>query len=278
MGRFENYLLVSDFDRTLTNRQDSIPPENLAAIDAFLAEGGLFTVATGRSVPIFRDRARTLPINAPVIVFNGAVCYDFQRDLPLFCRSLPESCVAFVQRLGVNHPMLRIELQDLQFHYPVYTPPGTGQAHSHPDTIRHLPAAQIPQPLFKILIIGPYTPSADSPDFFVGCSAQEDRFYGEVLHFIAAEYGSQCTAIRSAPRMIEVQPVSTSKGAAARALAHHLGRSRLVCVGDAPNDLSMLLEADLPFVPANAAKPLLEQFPVVADCDAGAIASVISRL
>ena len=278
MGQFDNYILVSDFDRTLTNRQDQIPPENLAAIGSFLAEGGLFTVATGRSVPIFRDRAHTLPINAPAIVFNGAVCYDFQKGLPLFCRSLPESCVVFVQHLGSSYPMLRIELQDLQFHYPMSVPPGTHQGYAHRKVICHLPAEQIPQPIFKILVVGPFTPSVDYPDFFVGCSAQEDRFYEEVLHFIKAEYGSQCTAIRSAPRMIEIQPVATSKGAAARALARHFGRNKLVCVGDAPNDLSMLLEADFPFVPANAAAPLLEQFPVVADCDTGAIASVISRL
>lgn len=274
MGRFDNYLLVSDFDRTLTNRQDSIPPENLEAIDLFLREGGLFTIATGRSVPIFRARAAALPIQVPVILFNGAVCYDFQQDRPLLLHSLPESCIAFVQRLCAQFPTLRVELQDLQFHYSV----GAEHPHAGSSAVRRIPIQQVPGPIFKIMVIGPFVPSPEYPDFFVGCSEAEDAFYQQVLHFIATQYGACCTAIRSAPRMIEIQPLGTSKGAAARALARHFARSVLVCAGDAPNDLSMLLEADRPFVPANAASALLEQFPVVSDCDEGAIAAVIGRL
>ena len=57
MGRFSNVLLASDFDHTLTDMSGQIPARNLEAIAAFQAEGGIFTVASGRSIPMFRKKA-----------------------------------------------------------------------------------------------------------------------------------------------------------------------------------------------------------------------------
>ena len=54
MGRFSNVLLASDFDHTLTDMSGQIPARNLEAIAACQAEGGIFTVASGRSIPMFR--------------------------------------------------------------------------------------------------------------------------------------------------------------------------------------------------------------------------------
>ena len=50
MGRFSDVLLTVDFDRTLTATDSSIPERNLEAIRYFMAEGGAFTVNTGRSL------------------------------------------------------------------------------------------------------------------------------------------------------------------------------------------------------------------------------------
>ena len=70
MGRFSNVLLASDFDHTLTDMSGQIPARNLEAIAAFQAEGGIFTVASGRSIPMFRKKAALVPVNAPY--FDGA--------------------------------------------------------------------------------------------------------------------------------------------------------------------------------------------------------------
>lgn len=43
MGKFSNFLLVSDFDRTLTDRRGQIPQANLDAICYFMEQGGAFT-------------------------------------------------------------------------------------------------------------------------------------------------------------------------------------------------------------------------------------------
>ena len=73
MGKFGDILLVSDFDRTLTNKEDEIPQANLDAIADFMREGGAFTVATGQSVEAHGKRYNRVPMNAPCIGFNGSV-------------------------------------------------------------------------------------------------------------------------------------------------------------------------------------------------------------
>ena len=62
MGKFDGVLLLSDFDNTLVYTEDALlsggklPPLNSAnrkAIHYFMAEGGIFSVATGRALPSF---------------------------------------------------------------------------------------------------------------------------------------------------------------------------------------------------------------------------------
>ena len=48
---FSDILLTVDYDRTLTAPDSTIPQRNLDAIRYFMEEGGIFTLATGRSLP-----------------------------------------------------------------------------------------------------------------------------------------------------------------------------------------------------------------------------------
>ncbi len=278
MGRYDDFLLISDFDRTLTSHQDSIPQANLDAIEYFLSEGGVFTVATGRSVPLFRTRAMSVPHNAPPILFNGAVCYDYQRDLPLFCHEMPSSSRELAQDLVAHYPQLRIEVQNLTGHYPIGAVSDDGYANTQGVCMQRLPIDQIPGPFIKIILVGPFTPTPEYPDFFRGCSAKEEAYYSTIYQELTARYPDY-SLVRSAPRIIEINLAGVSKGRAAQELKQSLGRKILVCIGDAPNDLSMLQAADLAFIPANASEPLLKYgFSIADDCDKGAVASVIHSL
>ena len=53
MGIYSDILLTVDFDRTLTAPDSSIPERNIEAIRYFIDNGGVFTVNTGRSVPMY---------------------------------------------------------------------------------------------------------------------------------------------------------------------------------------------------------------------------------
>ena len=84
MGRFDGVLLVSDFDDTLVDRKKQLPERTKAALEWFVAQGGRFTLASGRGLESVRLQAPGLPIGAPVIVANGTQIYDLDREQMLF--------------------------------------------------------------------------------------------------------------------------------------------------------------------------------------------------
>ena len=86
MGKFSGLLMVSDLDRTLFGDKSVklILPENNTAIEYFIENGGFFTFATGRSLVAARELTVDIPKNAPAILFNGQMIYDFNKDHILF--------------------------------------------------------------------------------------------------------------------------------------------------------------------------------------------------
>ena len=73
---FSDVLLTVDYDRTLTAPDSTIPERNLEAIRYFMERGGAFTVNTGRSVPMSRVFMDIVPVNAPLLLYNGSAAYN----------------------------------------------------------------------------------------------------------------------------------------------------------------------------------------------------------
>jgi HAD superfamily hydrolase (TIGR01484 family) len=76
IGKFDGYLLVSDLDGTLLNRASRVPASNARAISYFVKNGGKFSIATGRTELTCLPLVKKLPINAPLILYNGSLIYD----------------------------------------------------------------------------------------------------------------------------------------------------------------------------------------------------------
>ena len=117
MGRFSDYLLISDFDLTLTGHDDRVPQANVDALKEWIAEGGAFSVATGRSLMMAWRRVRDLPRNAPLITFNGAFCSEPTTGETVFSFPMPESYKALLAPILAERPDLSVELQGLEGHY-----------------------------------------------------------------------------------------------------------------------------------------------------------------
>ena len=86
MGKFDGLLLVSDFDNTLVYTEGGAAEmrghapgigQKPRRAGYFMANGGLFAVATGRAKPAFETVVDGIPMNAPTVLFNGAAIYDF---------------------------------------------------------------------------------------------------------------------------------------------------------------------------------------------------------
>ena len=80
MGKFDCVLLASDFDDTLYNSSREVSAENREALNYFIRQGGRFTVSTGRAHRTFSPYVHLAPVNAPVILSNGALLYDYSAD------------------------------------------------------------------------------------------------------------------------------------------------------------------------------------------------------
>lgn len=275
MGRFSNCLLVSDFDRTMTDRQSRIPQANLDAISEFIAQGGAFTIATGRSLATGRYRLRDIPMNAPLLCFNGAACYDLQTEELLFCHPLPEDGLALMQHYESTRPDLLLEVHCLDGHY-VFHPNDDRDAYLRQQHAPFVHATWDMVPELKINFaiyssrMNPFLMAPDDPE-----AVQFHQLADEINAWGQGRY----VAINSLPGMVEVQSAKGSKGIAARELANRLHRSVLIAAGDAPNDEAMLLEADLGFLAADGeASMQAKGFRQAAPCAEGTVADVIRQL
>ena len=117
MGIFSDVLLTVDYDRTLTAPDSTIPERNLEAIRYFMENGGAFTVNTGRSVPmtkVFRDR---VPVNAPLLLYNGSAAYDLAEKKLSFCHAIDMDMWETVRRCQELFPDLTVEVQGVDAHY-----------------------------------------------------------------------------------------------------------------------------------------------------------------
>ena len=274
MGIFSDILLTVDFDRTLTAPDSTIPQRNLEAIRYFIENGGAFTVNTGRSVPmtkVFRD---IVPVNAPLLLYNGSAAYDLSTNTLDFCHEIQLDMWETVEKCMELFPDLTVEVQAVDAHYRFTENPAWDAFSDNNQCARGF--ARPGDDLGAFLKFSLYGQIRDVTvaDLYNG-SPEEIARMDEVEQMLKDTFGDYCEVFRAATRIIDVHAKGVSKNRSARELQARLGRSILVCVGDAHNDIPMLEGADFAFVPADAA--LKDRFPNVCKCADGAVADVIYR-
>ena len=75
-----------------------------------MARGGLFSIATGRSVAGTARFAEKAAVNAPCIVCNGGGIYDFTKDKMLWNRPMPASYGEVIDLVKAHFPDVGIEI------------------------------------------------------------------------------------------------------------------------------------------------------------------------
>lgn len=272
-----NILFASDYDRTITDFSGQIPACNLEAVEAFEAMGGCFTIATGRSKPMFAQKLPLLPLHAPVILFNGAAVW--MPDGEVIVRyPMPRGWKDAVRDIHSRFPQLRVELQNLNWH-DCFGRDDLRDAYLERNGVEYrYPALEnVGDEVLGISFYTPFQEIGHSRSFDV--PPEEDRPFQEIEAILAKDFPGMFESVRSMPRMIELGAAGCGKGATARWLAGQLGRTVLYCAGDAPNDLPMLLEADEAFIPVSSDPAILGYgFTEVASCDEGTIASAVALI
>ena len=274
MGIFSDILLTVDFDRTMTGPDSTIPQRNLEAIQYFIDNGGAFTVNTGRSLPmtkVFRD---VVPVNVPLLLYNGSVAYDLEKQEILNPILIPLEQAQVIRRTMAQFPDMTVEIQGLDAHY-IFEENPAWDAFSEGNNCAwaHAKPEDDLGPFLKFSLYGRL--GSASVAALYEYTPEEIRRFDEVQHQLQEELKDFCTVFRAAPKILDIHAKGVSKANAARALQKKLGRSVLVCVGDGENDVSMLDDADFSFCPADAI--VADRYPNVCKCGDGAVADVIYK-
>lgn len=255
--KFDGILICTDCDGTLTDNQQRIPPENRKAIAYFQQNGGLFTVATGRSPNYLSSLpAKGLTVNAPIIAVNGALIYD-----PIYCRPLYDlpldggAIEAFAFACQESGILERAQIVNIEGAH-IWQPGGQ-------QTVEEL-ASTVAKPWYKFL--------------FVTHTEQE---MAHLRASLEGRYGRRYRFDRSWPVGLEMHSLQSGKGECLERLRGLIGRPihTTIGVGDYENDISLLQMADIGIAVANAIEPVKRAADrVTVSNEEAAIAKVIYGL
>lgn len=268
MGLFDGVLLVSDVDATLLDKQKNIPPQNLAAIERFKAQGGAFTIATGRTHLTCDSIAQRSGVNAPVIVYNGGGVYDRATQTFLWRRMLErDALIEPFRLLMARHPDVGVEINAGGHALMV-----NATAPIDPNVLRgnfpymRADIADAPAQWFKIMFNAPQKSILKALE-------------PEARELLAPFLAQGCTLTYSGESYLELLPAS--KGTALEQLARLKGyaRENIIAVGDYDNDVEMIRWAGLGVAVANAQENVRAAADkIVCTSDEGAIAQLIALL
>ena len=269
---FSDVLLTVDFDRTMTGPDSKIPQRNLDAVAFFMANGGTFTINTGRSVSSFKKHLGKVPVNAPILMYNGSARWEEGKLTHM--KLLDLDLWQTVKTLREEFPGMNLEIQGAEYHYLIepsadyvafYNALKWGYKIAQPgDDLG---------PFMKFALAG--SPKSKSVATLFDISEKEDATFDAAQAKILEMWNGKVEVYRAAPRIIDVHAKGVSKIAAARQLQQELGKKILVCAGDAENDIPMLEGADFAFCPADGM--VAKRFPNVCNCTEGAIADIIYK-
>jgi len=224
-------VLVADIDGTLVGEDKIVPPGVVRAVKAAQARGVRVCLATGRMWDAARPFVETLGANPPVILYNGALVYDFVSDRALRTRALPRAGVArileVIRRFRQVSPLLFV-------HGKVFAERRTPFVDLYARRDRLTVETGTFEPLLtedpvKMLIIG---------------DPQDLEALSRALAALPAPPVNQ---VFSQKDYLEILPAGTNKGVALPVLAEATGvpLEQIVAVGDASNDLPMLQAAGM---------------------------------
>jgi hypothetical protein len=257
------YLVASDIDGTLLRSDDRVSPRTIGAVRDLTEAGGTFVYATGRPPRWVEPIADLVGHRGLAICSNGALVLDLRSGDVLLSRLLDAADArSLVARIcdGVPGATFAVDAPGLVGHDPAYRPRWAMPAGHVVAPIMDL----LSQPVIKVLV-------------------RVEGAHGEDLMARTREVlGADATVTRSSDEgLVEVVHPQVTKASALAFVAGLVGmpRSRVVALGDMPNDIEMLAWAGVGVAMGNAHPSVLaaadEQ---TAHHDDDGVALVIERL
>lgn len=264
MDKFKGLLLFSDMDGTLFDNKNIIPQRNIDGIRYFVGEGGLFSVATGRSHYSLAHYVDVLEINAPCVALNGCCIYDYQKQAFLYTNFLNEPAKKATDTISKKFSDVNI----------VLFVEGGMVARRDPDKLapcfdpQHVPSRveapkSVSEPWFKVVFVGEINLLEE-----LKTELEQMELEGTEIVFTGAD-------------MLELLPSGISKAAGMLRVAAGAGipKESICAIGDYFNDLEMLQNAGIGAAVHGAPKELEQAASfTVCNCNMGSVGHFIEIL
>ncbi|MFC7440356.1 HAD family hydrolase [Laceyella putida] len=248
-------LLVSDIDGTLLDGHKRISSENKRSIARFRKQGGVFTLATGRTYMEAKHFIDELELDFPVILCNGTLLFEPATKRLLPVTTLP---VTLIKRLLAD-AMERVACPMELIAYGIDTIYITQLS---PATRAELTAEGNLE--LNVVTLDSFDTLPEVPYLKVVIIADPQEM-PQVVAWSKTLHSFPLDSILSADNYFEILPRGSSKGAAIAKLLHQLQLEprQLAAIGDHCNDLAMLQLAGLGAAVANAHPQVLQQADVI---------------
>lgn len=225
-------LIATDVDGTLLDEDEKVTPRTRDAVQAAVASGTRFVLATGRPPRWIRPVVDGLGLAPLAVCANGAVIYDPATDrivsaktlLPDILGELAEIATRVIPGAGLAVERVGSSAHDAatpQF----VSSPGYEHAWLNPDNTEVSVADLLSQPAVKLLV----RKAGARSDDMVAALAPHVGLLGDITY--STNNG-----------LIEVVPVGISKATGVQQVVDPLGLTAIdvVAFGDMPNDVPML--------------------------------------
>lgn len=264
MGKFDGVLLVSDICDTLVDTSsgaflkdengeegDPVPvlERDRRALEYFTAEGGRFTIATGRALKYVQFYADSVPINVPGVLGDGSAICDVRSGEYLETAVLGEEVRELGQAVADRFPTTTLTVRHLDGEYRTVRPDAMAR---FVDVLEVSSLLEVPLPIQRLWVRVRHSTLVD--DYRI---LKEDRgTLRQVRDFLRAQGADsayELTFTSENENQLQMAARGSAKGDMVRRLARRLGISmeHVYCVGNGDDDVSMLAAAKQGFAPAN---------------------------
>ncbi len=261
---FKGILIASDLDGTLIGDNSVIPQCNLDAIEYFKANGGKFTIATGRAIESTRHYVKIVKPNAPCIVFNGAMIYDYGSEKIIWKKPISKNALKYTKLIMKEFPEIGVE---------VCTEGPINIIRNTPLIMEHVGIENISH-CFKTL-------REVKKEWYKVFFAMESELIPKVQAYVNSLNHKDVWYVASSLNYFEMLPKGIDKGDAFIRLAKYIdiNRSNTFAIGDYYNDIELLNAASTSATPENAPKDVKHiSDMVVCSCNDGAIENLIRNI
>jgi Cof subfamily protein (haloacid dehalogenase superfamily) len=262
--RIQDVLLISDLDGTLIGKDFIVPERNIEAVKRFKEKGGNFAIATGRAIDSGARYYSVATPNAPCVLLNGSLVYDFNTKQVLSEYALPLIASDYLAKIVESYPVCGAE---------VYTQDKIYIAKANKYTDLHMAHEGLPNKETKFTDI----PSKWDKALF----AADADVKAEMLKFTETFAHEGVRFVSSSDYYFEMLPTNIDKGTGLNELIRLTGfkRENVYAIGDYYNDIEMLQAAGFAAVPQNAPDEIKKMADlVVGHCYDGAVADLIEYI